>query len=175
MWWPARLPCVAHATDDRVNWRREVPEAIRGFDTIASPDYADVATAKVSRSMPPEAWFRAMLAGIPSPLLRFIALVQQSVLGARLGPPDSPDYMFGWKIADRGEDWLRLEMASSLLTGHVVLKVDDRQLHFATFVRYAQPRAALVWPPVSLIHRQAVLGLMHSAVRVDRSVEASRG
>ena len=58
----------------------------------------------------------------------------------------------GWKIADRGDSWIRLEAASWFLTGHVLVHVDNDQLSLASFVRYDRPLATLVWPPVSLIH-----------------------
>jgi hypothetical protein len=155
------------AAGSSVRWRREVPEAIRFLDTLTDVNYADIVTAAVSEtsSRTPEQWVRAMFEGVPHGLLFFVPFVQRAALGLRLEPRASPDHILGWKIADRGDNWVRLEAASWFLTGHVLVHVDRGQLSFATFVRYDRPLAALVWPPVSLIHRQVALSLMHSAAR----------
>jgi hypothetical protein len=47
----------------------------------------------------------------------------------------------------------------------VILRVEDGRLFFATFVRYDRLPAALVWPPVSLIHRQVALAMVRSATK----------
>ena len=159
-----------------VRWHRSVPEAIRSLDTLACPDYTDIVTARVSetRSMTAEQWVRAMLKGVPRGLLMFVPLVQRVALGLRLELRPSPDYVLGWKIADRGDNWLRVEAASWFLTGHVVVHVDDSQLSFASFIRYDRPPAALIWPPISLIHRQVALALVRSAARAQ-VITASSG
>ena len=150
-----------------VRWHRNVPETIRSLDTLADPDYADIVTATVSetQSRTPEQWVHAALEGVPRGLLFFVPFVQRVALGLRLELRPSPDHVLGWKIAERGDNWLRIEAASWFLTGHVVLHVDDGRLSFASFVRYDRPPAALVWPPVSLIHRQVALALVRSAAR----------
>jgi hypothetical protein len=152
-----------------VRWHRDVPEAIRALDTLTAPDYADIVTATVSEtpSRTPEQWLHAALKGVPRGLLLFVPFVQRVALGLRLQLRPSPDHVLGWKIADRGDKWLRLEAASWFLTGHVIFHVDDGQLSFASFIRYDRPPAALVWPPVSLIHRQVALALVRSAARAQ--------
>src|SRR5207247_1749306 len=70
------------------------------------------------------------------------------------------DYVGGWKIADRGDRWIRSEAGSWFMTAHIVVQVDDGQLSVATFVRYDRPIAALVWPPLSAGHRLAMPGLL---------------
>ena len=60
-----------------------------------------------------------------------------------------------------------MEAHSWLLTGHVVLQASDQQLAMATFVRYHRQLAAMVWPPISLIHREVALAIMRSAVRAQ--------
>jgi len=117
--------------------------------------------------MTAEQWVRAMLRGVPCGLLIFVPLVQRVALGLRLELRSSPDYVLGWKIVDRGDNWLRVEAASWFLTGHVVVHVDDGQLSVASFIRYDRGPAALIWPPVSLIHRQVALALIRSAARAQ--------
>jgi hypothetical protein len=108
-----------------------------------------------------------MLKGVPRGLLLAVPLIQRVVLGLRLELRHSPEHVIGWKIADRGEHHVRIEAASWFLTGHVLVHVDDSHLSFATFLLYDRPLAALVWPPVSLVHRQVVLALVRSAVRAQ--------
>jgi hypothetical protein len=133
------------------------------------PDYADIVTATVNErpSRTAEQWLHTMLKGVPSGLLRFVPFVQRVALGLRLELRPSPDHILGWKIAQRGENWIRLEAASWFLTGHVIVHIDHSQLSFTTFLRYDRPPAALVWRPVSLIHRQVALALMRSAARAQ--------
>ena len=72
--------------------------------------------------------------------------------------------MQGWKIAARGDNWIRLETASWFITAHAVVHVDDRHVSLALFIRYDRPVAALVWPPVSIMHRRAVPTMLRQAL-----------
>jgi hypothetical protein len=151
-----------------VRWQREVPEAIRSLGALADADYADVVTATTDAApADPEQMIQAALKGVPRGLLVLVPLVQRAVLGLRLQLRASPDRLLGWKIADRGENWIRIEAASWFLTGHVVMHLDGDQLSFASFIRYDRRLAALVWPPVSLIHRQVALALVRSAIQAQ--------
>jgi hypothetical protein len=151
-----------------VRWQRGVPQALAALDTLVYPDYTDVVTGPVSSTsdMTPEQAARAVLGNLPRSLVLFVPFAQRAVLGLRLRLRPSPDHLLGWKIAARGEDWIRIEAASWFLTGHVVMQATDGVLSFATFVRYDRWLAALVWPPVSLIHRQVAIALVRSAARV---------
>ncbi len=158
----------APAATSTIHWRREVPEAIRSLGALAGADYADIVTATIAQTLAdPEQLIQAALQGLPRGLLIFIPFIQRVFLGLRLKLAPSPDHLLGWKIADRGENWIRIEAASWFLTGHVVMHADHGQLSFASFVRYDQPLAKLVWPPVSLIHRQVALALVRSAIRAQ--------
>ena len=141
-----------------------VPEGIRSLGAMDSPDYVDLSTVTTvgASDKSPEEWARAVLEETPTG--RSAPFLWRA-LGLRLGPPNSPGYVQGWKIADRGDDWVRIEVASSFMTGHAVVQVDDRQLSLALFVRYDQPIAAFVWPPVSVMHRRAMPALLRQALR----------
>jgi hypothetical protein len=156
------------ADTSTVRWRREVPEAISSLGALANADYADIVTATIDE-MPadPEEVIHAALKGVPRGLLFLIPFVQRVFLGLRLKLRPSPDRVLGWTIADRGENWIRIEAASWFMTGHVVMHVDEVQMSFASFIRYDRRLAALVWPPVSLIHRQVALALVRSAIRAQ--------
>jgi hypothetical protein len=112
----------------------------------------------------PEEWARAAVeaAGLGG------QVVWRVLCGLRLAWRPSPDYVGGWKIADRGDSWIRLEAASWFMTAHLVLEVDDRHLSVATFIRYDRPMAALVWPPLSAAHRFLMPGLLRHTVRAMR-------
>jgi hypothetical protein len=151
-----------------VCWRREVPEAICSLGALADSDYADIVTATVDE-MPtdPDQFVQAVLKTLPRGLLIFIPFVQRVFLGLRLQLRPSPDRLLGWKIAERGENWIRIEAASWFLTCHVVMHADEGVLSLASFIRYDRRLAAFVWPPVSLVHRQVALALVRSAIRVQ--------
>ena len=151
--------------------RRGVPEAIRSLSTLVNPDYVDLFTAPGPSGRSAEQWARAAVetgAGLPGQIL------WRGVLGLRLDPGRSPDHVGGWLIAGRGYDWIRLEAASSFLTAQIVVHVDDGEISVATFIRYDRTVAAVVWPPVSVLHRRAMLGLLrHAARALARLTEAS--
>jgi hypothetical protein len=157
-----------------VRWRREVPEAIRSLGALTNADYADIVTATIDVTpVEPEQLIHATLNGLSPGLLFLMPFVQRVFLGLRLKLRASPDHLLGWKIADRGENWIRIEAASRFLTGHVVMHVDEGLLSFASFIRYDRQLAALVWPPVSLIHRQVALALVRSAIQASDQDPAS--
>jgi hypothetical protein len=140
-----------------------VPDSIRGVAELADLDYVDVFTATTSAAADrsAEEWARVALEDTPTgrsaPML-------WRLLGLRLGPMPSPDHVQGWRIADRGDDWIRIETASWLMTAHAVVQADDEHVSLALFVRYDNPIAAFVWPPVSVMHRRAVPVILRQAL-----------
>jgi hypothetical protein len=145
---------------------RSVPGAIRSLSTLARPDYVDLFTVTTSEAegVSPERWARATVeaAGIGG------QFVWRVLCGLRLERRTSLDYVGGWKIADRGDNWIRLEAASWFMTAQLVLKVGEGRLSVATFIRYDRPMAALVWPPLSAGHRFLMPGLLRHTVSVMR-------
>jgi hypothetical protein len=154
----------------------KVPEQIRRLQPLPDPDYADVFTLRTSRAAhrSSEAWARAVLEHTPvgrsAPRL-------WRVLGLRLGPRSSPHHVQGWRIADRGDGWIRIEASSWFMTAHAVIHVEDGGVSVALFLRYERAIAALIWPPVSLMHRRAVPVMLRQALRPDapRGDELPRG
>ncbi|HEY1689491.1 MAG TPA: hypothetical protein VGF95_11590 [Solirubrobacteraceae bacterium] len=151
-----------------VYWGREIPEAIRALGALANANYADVVTATIddTQGRTPEQLIHAALDGLPHSLLVLVPFIQRVFLGLRLKLRPSPDHLLGWKVADRSDNWVRIEAASWFLTGHVVMHLDEKQVSFASFIRYDRWPAAVVWPPISLIHRQVALALVRSATSV---------
>jgi hypothetical protein len=149
-----------------VAWQRDVPEPIRSLGGLADPDYRDVftATADEASEKPAEDWARTALERVMPGYVRVgVFVAQRLLLGLRLGPRRSSDYIAGWKIADRGDSWIRIEAASWMMTASMVLNVDEARLSLATFFHYDRRIAALVWPPISIAHRKVGLTLMRRA------------
>jgi len=140
---------------------------MRALGGLVSPDYLDLFTATTNEASAKTAedWARAVLEGGPHPLRLAVFVAQRLLLGLRLGPRRSPDYIHRWKIADRGESWVRIEAASWMMTAALVFKVDEARLSLAAFVRYDRRVTALVWQAGSIVHRTLMLALMRRAVR----------
>ena len=158
--------------------QRGVPAAIRSLTTITRPDYVDVFTVTTSNAADASAeqWARA---GIEEGAGEAGQFVWRVLLGLRLERRPSWDRVGGWKITDRGDRWIRLEATSWVLTAHLVVHADDREVTVATFIRYDRPFAAVVWAPLSVGHRKAMPGLLRRAVRavarVTQREDASSG
>jgi hypothetical protein len=149
-----------------VQWQREVPDAIRALGALENANYSDIVTVAADEALngTPEHLIQAGLDGVPRGLLLFIPFVQRVFLGLRLNLRPSPDHLLGWTIAEREENWIRIEAASWFLTAHVVMHAGEERMSFASFIRYERWPAAFIWPPVSLIHRQVALALVRGAI-----------
>jgi hypothetical protein len=160
---PAQKRGVAVATVVGV---RNIPEAIRSLDTLAHPDYADLFTVSTSGATDrsPEEWARAVLEGTA---LGESARSLWRLLGLRLGPRDSADHVQGWKIADRGDTWIRLQTASWFMTAHAVVQVEDGHVSVALFLRFDRAIAVLVWVPVGVMHRRGVPTMLRQALNAE--------
>jgi hypothetical protein len=145
-----------------------VPDGIRAAAAMAEPDYVDVVTITTGGvvDLSPEQWARTALEDTPTgrgaPRL-------WRLLGLRLGPRPSPDHVQGWRIADRGDDWIRLEVSSWLMTGHAVVHVGDGTVSLALFLRFDQAVAHVIWPPVSVTHRRALPVMLRQALKAART------
>ena len=140
------------------------------------------ATQRTGRSRRPidmsaERWARALADTAPSGvrlLLRLAVLVQRRLLGLRLEPRPSASHLLGWRLADHGDHWFRLEADSPWLgTAHLVFLRDEGQVSVATFLRYRRRIAALVWAPVSLLHGLVGLVILRHVVTAP-SMTAAR-
>ena len=143
--------------------QHEIPEAIRALDVLPS-HYVDVLTAEVrdAAETSPELWSRAALEEA-SAVGRFLAW--ETALGLRLDKRPSPDRVAGWRIADRGERWIRLEADSWSMAANILFHVGDDDVTFATLIRYDRTYARMVWTPLSAVHRQLAPQVLWAAVR----------
>lgn len=139
--------------------QQPVPEEIRALSTMTDPGYVDLFT--MAGGIPgrsPEQWARVMFEDVGG---RTAQAIWRGLLGLRL--KTAPDRVAGWRIADRGADWVRLEASSWFLTGHLVVKADDEHVSLATYVRYDRSVASRIWPPISKRHRRVAPSLLRQA------------
>jgi len=137
-----------------------VPEEIRARSPLTGPGYVDAFVLSggiTGRSA--EQWARAMFDDVAG-----ITALWRVLLGLHLRA--TPDRVSGWDIAERGEDWIRLEVTSWLWTNHIVVEADDEHVRLATFIRYDRPLASRVWLPMSEQHRREAPRLLRGAYRV---------
>jgi hypothetical protein len=144
--------------------QRNLPGVIRALSGMVSPDYLDLFTVTTdgAAATTPEQWSRTAIEGVAGRGGQFI---WRGVLGLRLKPGPAKERVGGWRIADRGGDWIRLEASSWFLTAHLVIQRDGGHLSVGTFIRYDRPIAALIWVPASAVHRRLMPGLLHGTVR----------
>lgn len=144
--------------------QHELPEAIRRVRAASEADYFDVFTLRTSRAAhaSPEEWARA---GVDQAAGSAGQFVWRRILGLRLADQGSSDRIAGWEIAERGDDWLRLEASSWCLTAHIVVHGEAGQVTIATCLRYDRPPAQLIWPRLAVVHRAAMPRLMRLAER----------
>ena len=153
--------------------QHDVPEAIRRLSAMARPDYVDLFTVAASRAAEtsPEEWARAAIEDTAGLGGQFVWRV---LCGLRLEPRPAPDRVGGWKLADRGDRWIRLEAASWFMTAHIVVLVDAEQVSVATFIHYDRAVGGLIWPTLAVAHRALMPGLLRgTASRIAPA--ASRG
>ncbi|WP_405795640.1 hypothetical protein [Streptomyces sp. NBC_01506] len=141
---------------------------MRALSALPAHHYADHFTLTTDTVATPERWARAMFGDVPTPAERFI---WRGLLGLRLAPGRSPDTVAGWRIAARGEDWIRLEAASWFLACDLVVRSPHGQVSLGTFLHYTPRRPGrAIWPPLSAVHRRLAPGLLHDAeARVHKS------
>ncbi|MFF8609571.1 hypothetical protein ACF06X_26990 [Streptomyces sp. NPDC015346] len=113
----------------------------------------------------PEQWARAAFEDVAGLQGQFVWRI---LLGLRLKRRASPDHVAGWRIADRCDRGIRLEARSWMMTGNLVIHVEDEKVSLATIVRYDRPIAARVWSPLSAIHRRLAPDLLRDAHRVQQ-------
>ncbi|GAA0984281.1 hypothetical protein GCM10009555_057710 [Acrocarpospora macrocephala] len=137
-----------------------IPESIRALSSLSRIDYVDYFTLSTDADATPEQWARAMFGDVPSAAEQ---LIWRVLLGFRLSLGRSPDTVAGWHIAERGEDWIRLEATSWFLTGNLLVQATDGQVSLGTFLRYDRRLGHSVWPPLSAVHRLLVPGVLRDA------------
>ncbi|HEY8526284.1 MAG TPA: hypothetical protein VIL48_15035 [Acidimicrobiales bacterium] len=144
----------------------EVPGSVGALTTLGEADHVDLFTAEApaATDASPEEWARAILERAPA--ARRNAHRLWRLLGLRLGPPGSPDHVQGWRIADRGDGWVRLETGSWYLTAQALCLVAEGRVSLSLAVRHDRRLARLVWAVVAGPHERAVPVMLHQAVEL---------
>nr|SBO97274.1 hypothetical protein BN4615_P6790 [Nonomuraea gerenzanensis] len=128
-----------------------IPESVRALSPLS--DYADHYTLSTDVRATPEQWARAMFGDVPNAAER---LIWSGFLGLRLSREPSPQTVAGWRIAEQGPGWIRMEAASWCLTANIVVRAGDGQVAAATFLRYERRLGQVIWAALSPIHRALV-------------------
>jgi hypothetical protein len=140
---------------------------------VLSPDYADaveVARQPTDRRSA-ERWARDGFGRVPVPTRQAGLLAHRLLLGFRLGPWESPDHVFGWRVVTSEPELLHLEARSRWLTGHMLWRLHDTRLVMTTFLRYEMPRTgSVVWGTLGYIHRATAPYLLVLAATAPESL-----
>jgi Protein of unknown function (DUF2867) len=165
-------PRRIHETVESAVGTHNVPESIRALSSLADIDYADLFTLPTATNATPERWARAMFGDVPTFAEQFI---WRGLLGLRLNRERSPDNVAGWRIAERADDWIRLEAASWFLTCNLVVRAADGKVSLVTFLRYDRRLGHSLWPALSAVHRRLVPGVLTNAAAALRERRIAHG
>jgi hypothetical protein len=143
--------------------------------TDNSPNYRDMFEVPISSAdtRTSEQWFRAIFEDAPPPVRWFLLLGWRGVLGLRLRPRPSPDYILGWRIASREPDEVRLELHSAFMKVQLALRLSNSKAVWSTNVYYTRPLARPLWAAVGVIHRRMVPYLLGRAASLPRPATLS--
>ena len=144
--------------------RHDMPPSIRSLITVDRPDYTDVFVVSTGSEpdRSPEEWARAAVeaTGLAGQFLWRV------VLGLRLKLGPSPDHVGGWGVSGRGDNWLRLEARSWFLTAQIIVRLSDGEVAVGTVLQHDRFVGGLIWPPMSIVHRQVMPRLLRQAFAV---------
>jgi hypothetical protein len=140
-----------------------MPSSLAGYHY----DYDDsfVAPRAAADDRTPEQWARAVFEDAPRPVRWFLVSGFRYGLGLRLDRQPSPEHILGWAIIDRSPDSVMIESRSWFLTSRLVFRTETTHVTQSTYVRYDRRIAAIIWPPVSMLHRQIVPRILRHAAR----------
>ena len=141
-----------------------IPESIRCLSPLDPPDYVDLFTIEVAgaHETSPERWARTLF---EETTLGHLAPNAWRTLRFRLGPRRSKDHVQRLKIADGGEQWIRLETASGYIRLQFVVKTEINRLLLALFVRYEKPGAVVIFAPFAWTHRRSTPIMLRRGLR----------
>jgi deazaflavin-dependent oxidoreductase (nitroreductase family) len=126
-------------------------------------DYSDVYRGSSTDPRSAEAWIRRIFDNAPA-AARWFLLVGWRVLGARLGPLHSANYVVGWRIDAAEHTWIRLSVEWRIgLSADLVLSVDGTAITLSTFVQHHNRFARYAWATLVPIHHVVTRYLVRRA------------
>lgn len=134
------------------------------ISSLPRVDYADHFVLTLDQTPPadPELWARTMLGDTPDLIER---LLWSGVLGLHLHAGKSPATIAGWRITERGDDWISMSAASRNISAALIIRVTAATLELATLVQCDRARARAIWAPTAFVHRRLVPFLLRSTDR----------
>lgn len=149
-----------------------MPSSLAGYHYDYDDSFEAPRSAGDDRT--PEQWARAVFEDAPRPVRWFLVSGFRYGLGLRFGPRPSPEHVLGWAIIHRSPDSLTIEACSWFLTSRLVFRAETTRFTQSTYVRYDRRIAAIIWPPVSILHRQIVPRILwHAAMRARAPLPAA--
>jgi hypothetical protein len=97
--------------------------------------------------------------------------IWRGLLGLRLTRGRSPATVAGWRIGGRGEDWIRLETASSSLVANLIVQTTEGRVSLTTCLDQGRCRDEVVWQALSAVHRRLVPRVLRDG---ERRIRAAR-
>ncbi|WP_157006011.1 DUF2867 domain-containing protein [Agromyces laixinhei] len=166
---PRRIHAVAHDFRAKDVWEFSEPDLAE--TSLLDADYADEFALITCTAATPEQWARAMFGDIPTVAER---LIWRGLLGIRLSRGRSARTIAGWRIAERGDRWIRLEADSWFLSANLIVRTTGDGVSLTTVVRYDRSIGRVIWAPLSAIHRRLIPGVLRSAdeIRAPRRRES---
>lgn len=154
-------------------WRLGAPEDLQTLDSLAHADYSDCFSVPggVSAPITPAQYTHLAFRAAPGLVRSMVPIVQRFLLGLHTDRESSVERPLGWTIVAGGNDWIRLEARSWMMTAHLVGKLSRQRVDLATFVRFDHPVAHPIWRAVVPLHRLAGRAILHSAARRQVGVE----
>jgi hypothetical protein len=140
-----------------------MPSSLAGYHYDYNDSFAAPRAAVDDRT--PEQWARAVFEGTPRPVRWFLVSGFRYGLGLKFGPRRSTEHVLGWAIIDRSPDFLTIESRSWFLTSRLVFRIETTCVTQSTYVRYDRRIAKIIWPPISILHRQIVPRILRHAAR----------
>lgn len=157
-------------TVTRTVWAKTASPVVLLLSSMTDADYADRFTLVTDAVATPEQWARAMFGDVPT---RAELLIWRGILRLRLDRRRAPSLVAGWRVTAQDTSWIRLEAASRLMTGNLIVQTASRRVSLTTVVGYDRRTAASVWRPLAILHRRLVPGILRDADQavVRRSAE----
>jgi hypothetical protein len=149
-----------------------MPNSLTGYHC----DYTDCFEVPVATTddRTPEQWARAVFEDAPRSMRWFLLVGFRYGLNLRLARRTSPEHVLGWAIVDREPDSLTIESRSWYLTSRLLFQTKPARVTLSTYVRYDKPIAKVLWPPISILHRQILPRLLrHAAARTPARQQPS--